>query len=132
MFDPSSTAGVDDVAPAIQLCNHILADAVKTKASDVHIEPSASGAIIRYRRFGILEPVLTLPAEAVRAVINRFDTSTQERFARALDRPDGLVLVTGPTGSGKTTTLYLVKPFEPDVLLSRVRAGLERVSQVAA
>jgi type IV pilus assembly protein PilB len=35
-----------------------------------------------------------------------YDASTLERFAHALDRPDGLVLVTGPTGSGKTTTLY--------------------------
>ncbi len=35
-----------------------------------------------------------------------FDDDTRQRFERALQRPDGLVLVTGPIGSGKTTTLY--------------------------
>ncbi len=35
-----------------------------------------------------------------------YDTDTLVRFERALSRPDGLVLVTGPTGSGKTTALY--------------------------
>lgn len=35
-----------------------------------------------------------------------YEESLLARFARALDRPDGLVLVTGPTGSGKTTALY--------------------------
>lgn len=35
-----------------------------------------------------------------------FDAHTLERFERLLDRPQGIVLVTGPTGSGKTTTLY--------------------------
>ena len=35
-----------------------------------------------------------------------YDQETQARFERALSRPDGLVLVTGPTGSGKTTALY--------------------------
>ena len=35
-----------------------------------------------------------------------FDAATRERFVHALNQPHGIVLVTGPTGSGKTTTLY--------------------------
>ena len=35
-----------------------------------------------------------------------FEAETEQRFTRLLDRPHGVILVTGPTGSGKTTTLY--------------------------
>ena len=154
----------------MRLCDYIIATAVRESASDIHIEPVLDGARVRYRVSGILETLLTIPADAVPLVANRFkvmagaDISVHnrpqdgafrakiadravdirfstlptvsgekivmrvidsgsvvtsvdnlgysapalERLKRALARPDGLVLITGPTGSGKTTSLYAV------------------------
>ena len=156
------------VSVVIDLCNHLIARAIDVGASDVHIESGSTGTLVRYRICGVLEPVLTLPADVSQPIRNRFkimagadiavrhkpqdgafrlkvngrpidvrlsslptvdgeklvmrvidsqsslqtldrlgyDPETLTRFERALSRPDGLVLVTGPTGSGKTTALY--------------------------
>ena len=156
------------VSTVIELCDHLIGRAVEVGASDVHVECSNGGTLVRYRICGVLEPVLTLPASVSQPVRNRFkimaradiavrnkpqdgsfrvkvngrpidvrlsslptldgeklvmrvidshsplqtlerlgyDDETLARFERALARPDGLVLVTGPTGSGKTTALY--------------------------
>jgi type II secretory ATPase GspE/PulE/Tfp pilus assembly ATPase PilB-like protein/ActR/RegA family two-component response regulator len=161
-------AAVRTDSPVIDLCNHIIARAVEARASDVHIEPTKDGLVVRYRLGGILEPAITLPVEAAMTIRNRYkvmarvditvrhrpqdgafrllvngrpidvrlstlptingeklvmrvidsrgeptgveslgyDADNLARLKRALDRPDGLVLVTGPTGSGKTTVLY--------------------------
>jgi type II secretory ATPase GspE/PulE/Tfp pilus assembly ATPase PilB-like protein/CheY-like chemotaxis protein len=155
-------------SPIIDLCNRVIATALAAGASDVHIEPGPTGALVRHRISGILEPLLTLPEGAVRGVTNRFklmakadiasrmkpqdgafrieidnhqidvrlstvptihgekvvmrmvrgadamltidmlgyDDKTRRALLDALSKPDGLVLVTGPTGSGKTTVLY--------------------------
>jgi type IV pilus assembly protein PilB len=152
----------------IDLCNQLIGRAVEVGASDVHIESSTGGTLVRYRICGVLEPVLTLPADVSQPIRNRFkimaradiavrhkpqdgafrvkvngrpvdvrfsslptvdgeklvmrvidsysplqtldhlgyEPETRARLERALSRPDGLVLVTGPTGSGKTTALY--------------------------
>jgi type IV pilus assembly protein PilB len=152
----------------IDLCNHLLGRAVDVGASDVHIECGSDGTLVRYRICGVLEPILTLPANVSQPIRNRYkimaradiavrhrpqdgafhlkvngraidvrlstlptvdgekivmriidshsplqsidrlgyDDDTRVRFERALARPDGLMLVTGPTGSGKTTALY--------------------------
>jgi len=157
-----------NASPIIDLCDQIIAAAIAAHASDVHIEPLAEGALVRYRIDGILETVFTVPYEAVPKMTNRlkvmaradiavkqkpqdgafsvdvdgrqvfvrlstiptvhgekivlrvidsehrlvnveslaYETEATNRLRRALDRPDGLVLVTGPTGSGKTTVLY--------------------------
>ena len=167
ILDAGETA-VASTSPVIELCNHIVARAVDAGASDVHIEPTKAGLVVRYRLGGILGTVMTVPTEAMAAVRNRYkvmarvDISVRHRpqdgafrlrineraidvrlstlptingekivlrvidtcnepkgleslgydevnlaqLRRALDRPDGLVLVTGPTGSGKTTVLY--------------------------
>ena len=167
MVDCGDTS-VPTESPIIDLCNHIIARAVEAAASDVHVEPTAQGLVVRYRLCGILEPVLTLPPEAAMSIRNRYkvmaradisvrhrpqdgafrllvngrpvdvrfstlptingeklvmrvidsqatpqdlsslgyDKDNLGRLQRALNRPDGLVLVTGPTGSGKTTVLY--------------------------
>lgn len=155
-------------SPIVDLCNRILGAAISAGASDIHLEPSKDGAIVRHRVSGILEPLLSLPLSAVSRVTNRFkvmakadiatklkpqdgafrvainsdtidvrlsslptihgeklvmrvihgsstvksidtlgyDVKSTELLRVALSKPDGLVLVTGPTGCGKSTVLY--------------------------
>ena len=158
----------DGRAPIIQLVNHLLFDAVKAGASDVHIQPYEDRVVVRQRIDGVLfdgfeipkgaqEEVLTrikvlgrmniaekrLPQDGratvqlgdrtvdlriaslptshnERIVIRLLDKSARlyslgelglpphslVRFQRLINRDHGLILVTGPTGSGKSTTLY--------------------------
>jgi general secretion pathway protein E len=155
-------------APVIRLVNQLIARAVETHASDVHVEPFPDRLRVRYRYDGVLHEVEPPPARLQAAVISRikimarldiaerrlpqdgrikltvrgheidFRVSTvpslhgekvvlrvldrtavefdynklglpddiRQGIERALDLPNGMVLVTGPTGSGKTTTLY--------------------------
>jgi general secretion pathway protein E len=159
---------VSDEAPVIRLVNLILFQAVKERASDIHIEPFQKELKVRYRIDGILYHRLTPPKRYQAAIISRLKvmakldiaekrlpqdgripikiadkdidirvsvipTTFGERVVlRLLDkssvhfgieeiglsepqlevmeeliqRPNGILLVTGPTGSGKTTTLY--------------------------
>ncbi len=158
----------DDDAPVIRLINALIAEAVKTKASDIHVEPYEKSLSIRLRIDGVLREVLSLPARMTPVltsrvkVMSRLDIAekrvpqdgrisislggknvdvrvstlparfgerivmrildkeearldldalgmprdTLERLKGVLQRPNGVILVTGPTGSGKTTTLY--------------------------
>src|SRR5271166_4835126 len=136
-------------APVIRLVNQLIARAVETRASDVHVEPFPDRLRIRYRYDGVLHEIEPPPARLQAAVISRikltvrgheidFRVSTipslhgekvvlrvldrtavefdyeklglpadiRQGIERALELPNGMVLVTGPTGSGKTTTLY--------------------------
>jgi general secretion pathway protein E len=155
-------------APVIRLVNQMIARAVETHASDVHLEPFPDRLRVRYRYDGVLHEVEPPPARLQAAVISRvkimarldiaerrlpqdgrikltvrgheidFRVSTvpalygekvvlrvldrtavdfdyeklglpediRTGLERALELPNGMVLVTGPTGSGKTTTLY--------------------------
>jgi len=161
------SASVDE-APVIKLANLILVQAIKERASDIHIEPFEKTVRLRYRIDGVLMdrtpppknlqlPLITrlkvmssldiaerrLPQDGrmrVRVAGRDFDLrvsflptvhgekcvlrildksnlsasldkvgmdpDTYRRFRAAVDAPHGLLLVTGPTGSGKTTTLY--------------------------
>lgn len=155
-------------APIIRLVNLMLSQAVKARASDIHIEPYQNKLKIRYRVDGILYDKLTPPKRIQSTLVSRvkimaklniaekrlpqdgrieiriadknvdirvstIPTSFGERVVlRLLDKstvllklsdlgmpkgrlrefdqliraPHGIILVTGPTGSGKTTTLY--------------------------
>ena len=155
-------------APVIRLVNQLIARAVETQASDIHIEPFEDRLRVRYRNDGVLREAESPPASMTPAIVSRlkimarldiaerrlpqdgriklavrghevdFRVSTipslhgETVVLRVLDRsavvfdyarlglppaivqrleeafalPNGIVLVTGPTGSGKTTTLY--------------------------
>lgn len=155
-------------APIIRLVNSFFLKAVSSRASDIHLEPYETNAMVRMRVDGVLHEILTLPKVQYSAVAARIKVMAKLNLAerrlpqdgrlrvkaadsvidvrvatiptlfgervvlRLLDRslkvltleqlglsnkfyesvkylishPYGLVLVTGPTGSGKSTTLY--------------------------
>jgi general secretion pathway protein E len=165
---PRDLLDLADEAPVIRLLNSILFQAVKERASDIHLEPFEQELEVRFRVDGILARVLTPPKVVQEALISRVKimaglniaekrlpqdgrfrvivagrevdirvslvpTQFGERtvlrlldkqkgvlsladiglsgtgvatLERLLARPNGILLVTGPTGSGKTTTLY--------------------------
>ncbi|MEE4277062.1 MAG: type II secretion system ATPase GspE [Halieaceae bacterium] len=166
--DAGDLMDAEDDAPIIRLINAILSEAVREKASDIHIETFEEKLSVRYRIDGVLSEVLspqrmlgpllvsrlkvmarldiaerrvpqdgrisiriaghavdirmsTLPsAYGERVVLRLLDKQSGQLkldqlampeavyggFRRALHHPHGIILVTGPTGSGKTTTLY--------------------------
>jgi type IV pilus assembly protein PilB len=162
-----SVQGVE-AAPIVRLVDVVLADAVRARASDVHVEPQVDELRIRYRVDGLLRDVMTVPRNAAAATVSRIkivsgldiaerrrpqdgrakltvdgmvvearistlptlhgekvvirllprsdnvpqlelggrQTGLVELLEHALAQAQGLVLITGPTGSGKTNTLY--------------------------
>lgn len=165
---PKDLLELTEEAPIIRLLNALLMEAVKERASDIHIEPYENGIDVRIRVDGILRKVLSPPkiiqdalisrvkiisgldiaekrlpqdgrirllvggkdidirvstiptALGERAVLRLLDRqvgilslemtglkgSTLQAFNNAISKHNGIILVTGPTGSGKTTTLY--------------------------
>ncbi len=158
----------EDDAPVIRLVNTLISQAMKDRASDIHIEPFEKKVVVRFRIDGVLHSIVQPPKSVQNAMISRIKvmagldiaekrhpqdgrigiriagrdvdvrvsilpTAFGERVVmRLLDRsakiltlpelgmssmqfssmqevvkmPHGIVLVTGPTGSGKSTTLY--------------------------
>ena len=156
-----------EAKPIVKLTNLILSDAVRERASDIHIQPVGTVGVVRFRVDGVMINVMQLPLNAVPRVISRIKVLAQmdianrvrpqdgrarlsirgreydlrvssvpisggekvvirvltpgantkiadiglpeherQRIERLLRGRDGIVAVTGPTGSGKTTTLY--------------------------
>jgi type IV pilus assembly protein PilB len=156
-------------APVVRLCNAVLLNAIKKRASDIHIEPYEKQMRVRYRIDGVLHEEMHPPLKLKAAISSRFKIMSSldiaERrlpqdgriklklgkgkemdfrvsvlptlfgekicmrlldksnlqldmvklgfeekqlrdFKWSINQPYGMVLVTGPTGSGKTTTLY--------------------------
>ncbi len=158
----------DTSAPVIKLINKIIDEAVKARASDIHVEPMTDRVRVRYRIDGVCVERDNIPKQLQPVVITRFKIMAgmdiaerrlpqdgrikknvagsdidfrvsalpgyhgysmvlrilrpdavlvgiqalgfadddYEKFQRIIKRPNGIFLVTGPTGSGKTTTLY--------------------------
>ncbi len=159
-------AGED--APIIRLVHRMITEAVRSRASDIHVEPMADRVILRYRVDGVCHVRDNLPKRMQSSMLARlklmagmniserripqdgrimmpvdgeridfrvsacpgyhgesivlrilrpesvkiglpnlgFEPESLERFNKIIRRPNGIFLVTGPTGSGKTTTLY--------------------------
>jgi len=161
-------SGDGDDAPVIRLCSLLLSNAIKMKASDIHLEPMEKEFRVRYRIDGALRKMDSPPKRLQGAILSRikimskikisekripqdgriqvnvggrdldlrvstvptnhgesivmrildksnlslglpqlgFLSDDQNKFERFIHLSDGVVLVTGPTGSGKSTTLY--------------------------
>ena len=166
--DLSASAEEAAARPIIKLVDTLLADGITSRASDIHIEPTDVGVIVRYRIDGVLREIMKIPRKAGIPLISRMKIMSGMDIAdrlrpqdgrarvavngnpvdlrvstlpashgekvviRILDQKgtvltlnslgmqaderdaieklvrnkEGIVLVTGPTGSGKTTTLY--------------------------
>ncbi len=166
--EPDDLLEVDHDAPIIKLVNLMLLQAVKDRASDIHIEPFERNLNVRYRIDGVLYNILTPPKRYQSAIVSRvkvmanldiaekrlpqdgrikikmtdrdvdirvsvipttfgerivlrlldktgifldmkdigFSKKDLERYEKLIHHSNGIILVTGPTGSGKTTTLY--------------------------
>jgi len=167
--EPEDLLDASDDAPIIRLVNSLLQQAVKERASDVHLEPFEREIRVRFRIDDVLyEPIKPLPRQLQASVVSRvkimgglniaekrlpqdgrirlkiagrdydvrlstvpiahgervvmrllprtqemlnlerlgFDPRQLAGMERLIHRNNGIVLVTGPTGSGKTTTLY--------------------------
>lgn len=169
-IDVSEITEESQKAPIVKVVSLILNEAIKKRASDIHIEPCEKFLKVRYRIDGSLHDILTLPKKNQNAVLarlkimsrlditetrmpqdGRFKISYEGKeidfrvsvlpttfggkvvlrildkssisigleklgflpmplsvFKAALEKPYGMILVTGPTGSGKSTTLYSI------------------------
>lgn len=169
-IDLDRLAADSEDGPVIRIVNLILVQALKDRASDIHIEPAEKSVRLRYRLDGNLVEASGPPKSLQLAIASRIkilaglniaerrvpqdgrfrirvsgkevdlrisflptvygekivirildkgslagsietlgmDDTTLENFRKAIDAPHGMILVTGPTGSGKTTTLYSV------------------------
>ncbi|MEN1759275.1 type II secretion system ATPase GspE [Anoxynatronum sibiricum] len=157
-------------APVVKLLNSVIRQAIKMKASDIHIEPLERSLRVRFRIDGDLQEIMKPQKASHSAVVTRikimgkmdiaekrvpqdgrvemeidgreidmrlavmptvygekivirlldrsaillskdqlgFNENNMKTFDRIIQHPHGIILVTGPTGSGKTTTLYTV------------------------
>ena len=169
-FDITDAALEGETPPIVKMVNLILFEALRKRASDIHIEPEEKDLKVRYRIDGSLHDALRLPKKNQNAVLARlkimsgmditesripqdgrfkirmrdkevdfrvsalptsfgakmvlraldksnlsiglnklgFSEYALKKFKEAIQRPFGMILVTGPTGSGKSTTLYSI------------------------
>ncbi len=165
-LSPENASSED--APIVKLVNLILQEAIKERATDVHIEPQQQRVTVRIRIDGVLQTIMTPPISSLSGVVTRikilsklniaerrlpqdgrmtirsanreidvrvsilptvygekivlrlldktgfdfslkslgFDKDRFVIFKRMISQPYGMVIVSGPTGSGKSTTLY--------------------------
>lgn len=163
----AATREETDDAPVVRLVNMLITQAVKDRASDIHIEPTEDDVKVRFRIDGVMQSVMNVPKTAHPALLSRLkviarlniaekripqdgafemavdgstidfrvatiptifgeraalrlldkskgvltleelgmDVDARRRYSSLAGQPYGIILVSGPTGSGKTTTL---------------------------
>ncbi len=162
---------VDEIieeGPIVKFVNSMIAQAVASRASDIHVEPQEKEVVVRYRIDGILHKAMSSPRKTQAAILSRLKIMASmdiaekripqdgripmkvegkeidlrvnslptvhgekivmrildksgslrpidalgmqpdmvETFRQLIQQPNGMLLITGPTGSGKTTVLY--------------------------
>ena len=188
-----------DEAPIVKLVNLIISEAIKSRATDIHIEPLFDALLIRYRIDGALQEIMTAPQKSAMAIISRikimsnlniaerrlpqdgrisiktpdkevdvrvsvlptvrgekivlrlldkrgfeftlanlgFENDMLQIFRKWITMPYGMIIVSGPTGSGKSTTLHAALKAvisEEDNIVTvedPVEYQLDKVNQVA-
>lgn len=177
------------IETTISIVNDIIHEALKLRASDIHLEPFEREMRVRFRVDGILQEMMTIPVEKIPETLSRvkimahMDIAEKRRsqdgrisinengknvdirvsslptdfgekivlrlldkgsqnfnlenigmepsklaiFKKAIQLPNGIVLITGPTGSGKTTTLYGAINYlrQPGVNISTIEDPIE-------
>jgi type IV pilus assembly protein PilB len=175
--------------PVVKLINLIIYRGIKSKASDLHLDPDESGLRVRFRIDGIMHDVARLPKTLIAGAVSRvkvmanmdvsekrlpqdgrfqtkfkdslvdfrvsslpthfgekiairildksglildiskmgFSDSNLKKWLELIKRPEGMILITGPTGSGKTSTLYatLAKISTPEKSVVTVEDPIE-------
>ena len=106
--------------PLVQALNLLIEEAVKARASDIHIEPEEDRLRIRYRIDGTLQDTMSLPISVHRALISRIKILAEMNIADHFRPQDGqfsteakgrqidIRVATAPTVSGETATLRLL------------------------
>ena len=196
--DLSPENASDEDAPIVKLVNLILQEAIKERATDIHVEPQESKVNVRIRIDGVLQIIMTPPATSLSGLVTRikilsklniaekrlpqdgrFSIKTAAKdidvrvsilptvhgekivmrlldksgfdfnlttlgfpkknlgvFKKVISQPYGMVVVSGPTGSGKSTSLYAalkeIKDEKTNIITVEdpVEYQLEGISQV--
>jgi type IV pilus assembly protein PilB len=167
LVDMTRTVGIED-APVVKLVNLMIADAIKERATDIHVEIFDEGLVIRFRIDGVLTEVMRPPKASHAGIVSRikilsklniaekrlpqdgrltikttekeidvrvsilptvagekivmrlldksgfayslttlgFDEEALQVFRRWIRQPYGMIVISGPTGAGKSTTLF--------------------------
>lgn len=173
----------------VAIVNDIIHEAIRLRASDIHLEPFEREMAVRFRIDGVLQEIATIPRVRIPEIISRvkimshMDIAEKRRsqdgririteqgndvdvrvstlptdfgektvmrlldkngfnynleamgmdaprlalFKKAIQQPNGIVIITGPTGSGKTTSLYAAINFirKPGINISTVEDPIE-------
>ncbi|MCD6160904.1 MAG: Flp pilus assembly complex ATPase component TadA [candidate division Zixibacteria bacterium] len=189
-----------DQAPIVKLVNLIISEAIKNRATDIHIEPTFDSLLVRFRIDGALQEIMTAPKKSANGVISRikvmaslniaerrlpqdgrisiimpekevdirvsilptvkgekvvlrlldkkgfaftltslgFEPEMLEIFRKWIAKPYGMIIVSGPTGCGKSTTLHAalkeIQREEDNIVTVEdpVEYQIDKISQVAA
>jgi type II secretory ATPase GspE/PulE/Tfp pilus assembly ATPase PilB-like protein/ActR/RegA family two-component response regulator len=187
-LDKAESRSAADMAPVVKMCNLILQEALRSQASDVHLEPTLNCLQVRMRIDGVLREYIDVPKWLHHPLVSRLkilasldiaerrlpqDGRVQVKFqnetvdlrlstlpthfgekivlrvlgtttipslesmgftdwqyaalTECLSQPQGMILMTGPTGSGKTTTLYsmIAKRRSPEINIVTVEDPIE-------
>ena len=187
-LDQAESRSAADTAPVIKMCNLILQEAIRSQASDVHLEPTLNCLQVRMRVDGVLREYIDVPKWLTNPLTSRIkilaaldiaerrlpqDGRVKVKFqnksvdlristlpthfgekvvirvlgtmaipslesmgfsewqfatlTECLNQPQGMILLTGPTGSGKTTTLYsmISRRRSPEVNIVTVEDPIE-------